>query len=189
MRQILDITKKAVLTLMVKKNLTTDETTGLLNLGVPGDDICETPKYLPLLTKDNWSFRLFSATFDKSYSNFKWTVVIVINSPYIYLPHDLFENLSNQVIGYFDEINDTYTVECYEAEEIFKNAALDIGSTKIVLNKEWLMDKFGLQCSLKIRKAKAETPDQWTLGRPFLNNKCTFLDYSGRIGFSNIKNV
>lgn len=191
-RSVLDTTKQTVVTLVIEKNVTTSVTTGLLNIGQLGKNSCafDASKYVQLLNKDEWSFNVPKAMFNGvSYSNSRWTAVLNINSPFIYLPKDLFGYVSKHIIGSYDKENDTYLVYCSNAEQALRDSYIYVGQQHIALKSEFILQKGGATtCVLNIRQSPEEKPYQFTLGRPFLNNRCTFLDYSGRIGFGAVQN-
>lgn len=141
----------------------------------------------PLLNRVDWTFRVFNVVFSQTHqSDLKWTATININSPYLTVPEKILQRILGQTHAKFDNVTGEYIVNYNEGVKALHGSSITIGKTNWGLDREALLTKISNGNAILLLRGSND--NKWILGRPFIINRCTFLDYSRRIGFGQVFN-
>lgn len=110
-----------------------------------------------------------------------------MNSPYITVPKVIFNAIEKRIGVPKDNESDEYIVPYDNAYKALLNNKVPVGSYEATVPIEALLVKTTDMYGRLYMRSAPEDSNEFILGRPFFNNKCVFLDYGGRIGFSPLK--
>ncbi|CAD5221778.1 unnamed protein product [Bursaphelenchus okinawaensis] len=137
---------------------------------------------VPLISSDQWSFRLNEAKVNRRTVTGGDTV-IDSSSAYIHFPVNDVELFITVINATYDVKNELFTVDCH-SDFTF---TVTIGKHVYPVDQKLLIKEYDRQrCELMIKRTYSWQAHSWVLGIPFVESYCTVLDYGGRISFAAI---